>query len=336
VPPPAAGPPTPEAPKEVGLGIGASTLSAIGWGFSGVFAALAWTPPVVLTFYRMTFAAALLSAIALARGRRIDWRALRIAAPGGILLVADLILFYAAVRLTRVAIATVIGVLQPALILMTAGRLFGEKVDRARVIGTVVAVAGVAIIVDGGGSPGPHELLGDLLAACSLLAWSGYFIASKWARPHVDALVYTAGVSIVGVVIALPAVFVAGQTLTKVRAGDWTWIVLLAVVPGAAHFFMNWAHQHLDASVSSVIVSGNPIVAAIAAWIILGQGLSALQMLGGLVGIAAIAFVAAWGGPAARRIRSPRDQATVPGGPAARRIRSPRAGATVPGGRPRR
>jgi drug/metabolite transporter (DMT)-like permease len=283
----------PEAPSKVGLGIGASVVSAVGWGFAGIFAAVAWAPPAVLTFYRMAIASVVLAILVMLKGHRISWHVLRIAAPGGILLACDLVMFYAAVRLTRVAVATVIGTLQPALILMTAGWLFGERIDRVKVLGTLVAVAGVALIVDGGGNPGHDQLLGDLLAVGSLFAWSGYFIVSRRAAPSVDALVYTAGVSAVGVLIALPAVFLAGDTLTDIRAGDWNWIVLLALIPGGAHFFMNWAHRHLDASVTSVIVSSNPIIAAVAAYIILGQRLSAIQIIGGVIGIVAIGFVAA-------------------------------------------
>jgi drug/metabolite transporter (DMT)-like permease len=55
---------------------------------------------------------------------------------------------------------------------------------------------------------------------------------------------------------------------------------------------MNWAHRYVDASVSSVIGSSNPIVAALAAVVILGQPLTAVQVACGLVAIMAIAIVA--------------------------------------------
>jgi drug/metabolite transporter (DMT)-like permease len=55
---------------------------------------------------------------------------------------------------------------------------------------------------------------------------------------------------------------------------------------------MNWAHRYVDASISSVIGSSNPIVAAAAALVILGQPLTAIQVGGGLVGLVAITVVA--------------------------------------------
>jgi drug/metabolite transporter (DMT)-like permease len=124
------------------------------------------------------------------------------------------------------------------------------------------------------------------------LSWSAYWLTSKHARALQDSLEYTAGVTIVAAVTVTPIVLLSGQSLGRVEAGDWLWLCLLAIVPGTAHLLMNWAHRYVDASVSSVIGSSNPIFAAVAAVVILGQPLTALQVCGGLVGIAAIAAVA--------------------------------------------
>jgi drug/metabolite transporter (DMT)-like permease len=70
------------------------------------------------------------------------------------------------------------------------------------------------------------------------------------------------------------------------------WIALLSVVPTGAHLLMNWAHRYLDVSIASIIGSANPIVAAVASYVILGQRLDAIQMAGGIVGIAAITVIA--------------------------------------------
>jgi len=55
---------------------------------------------------------------------------------------------------------------------------------------------------------------------------------------------------------------------------------------------MNWAHRYVDATISAVIGSSNPVFAAAAAVVILGEPLKAVQIVGGLVGVAAIAMVA--------------------------------------------
>jgi drug/metabolite transporter (DMT)-like permease len=54
---------------------------------------------------------------------------------------------------------------------------------------------------------------------------------------------------------------------------------------------MNWAHRFVDASISSVISCLSPLVAAIAAKIILSQPLTLVQLGGVLLGLAAIAVI---------------------------------------------
>jgi drug/metabolite transporter (DMT)-like permease len=88
-------------------------------------------------------------------------------------------------------------------------------------------------------------------------------------------------------------VLASSQALGRVHATDFVWILLLALVPGSGHFLMNWAHRFVDASVSSAISCLAPLVAAIVAIPILGQSLSLLQVVGELIGLAAIAIVAA-------------------------------------------
>jgi drug/metabolite transporter (DMT)-like permease len=176
--------------------------------------------------------------------------------------------------------------------MIVARPMLAERVDRWTVVWTVVAIAGVVVIVVGGGAPSFAQVKGDLLAVGSLFAWAGYFVASKRARPHIAALDYTTGVTIICALSTSVAVFVSRQSVTSVDSSDWLWIILLAVVPSGGHVLVNWAHHYLDVTISSVIVSANPVVAAVGAYFILGQTLDPLQILGGAVGVAAIAVVA--------------------------------------------
>jgi len=154
-------------------------------------------------------------------------------------------------------------------------------------------MVGVSIAVIGPGAAGHHRVLGDFLAVGALLSFTTYWLLSKRARELTGAIEYTAGVMIVAAICATPIVLLAGQSLSRIHLGDWTWIVLLAVVPGGGHLIMNWAHRFVDASISSAISCLAPLVAAVVAIPILGQSLSWLQVGGVLVGLSAIAVVAA-------------------------------------------
>ncbi len=286
-----AAPPTRSRHQAVGLG--ASGLASVGWGFAAIFARLASAPGLVLCFYRLWLGAALLSIAVYASGRRLSWDHFRDSWLGGLFLAGDMAMFFCALKLTSVVDVTVIGAVQPALVLMVARPLFGERMGRWDVFWILVAMVGVSAAVIGPGVTSHHQLLGDLLATGSMLSWSAYWLVSKHARAKQNALEYTAVVTIVAAATLTLVVLVSAQSLARVHAGDSLWIALLAVVPGGAHLVMNWAHKYVDASVSSVIGASNPIVAAAAAVVILRQPLTVVQVGCGLAGLAAIAIVAA-------------------------------------------
>ncbi len=278
--------------RQPALGLAASAAAAAGWGVAAIFVKLADVPALVLTFYRLWVAVAILLVACVVTRHLPRWRHLAASVPGGILLAADMACFFSAVKITSIADVAVIGALQPALVLLVAGRMFAETVAATDIAWTAVAIAGVGLVVAGPGLPSSHHLAGDALAAVSLLAWSGYFVISKRARQASGALEYTFGVTLVAAVVLVPVVFISGEGFVVSRPGAWLWIGLLAVVPGTGHLLMNWAHRGVDVSVSSVVGASNPVFAAGGAWLVLHQALDLIQVVGGIVGIAAICVVA--------------------------------------------
>jgi len=274
------------------IGVGASALAATLWGFAGIFAVLTSAPGIVLTFYRLWLSTGFFFVLVYASGRRLTWKTMRASWPGGILLAGDMAMFFSAVKLTSIVDVTVILAMQPALVFIVARRLFGERLARWDVLWIVLAIAGVTVTVIGPSVSARHRVAGDLLAVGALLCWSGYWLVAKRARAKVDALEYTAGVTVVAALTVIPILLVSGQALSRVRTGDWLWISLLAIVPGAAHLLMNWAHRYVDASISSAISCLNPLVAAVAALVILDQPLTPVQVGGALAGLVAVAVIA--------------------------------------------
>ncbi len=210
---------------------------------------------------------------------------------GGVFLASDLAMFISSVKLTSVVDATVITAMQPALVLMVSRRLFGEHVGRWDVFWIVLAMSGVVAAVLGSGATSHHQLVGDLLAVGALLCWSAYWLVSKHARVVHNAMEYTAGVAIVAAVVVTPLVLLVGDRLTEVRAGDWLWISLLTVGPGLGNLVMNWAHRYVYASISSVIGCLSPLVAAVAAKVLLNQSMTLFQISGVIGGLVSVTVV---------------------------------------------
>jgi drug/metabolite transporter (DMT)-like permease len=281
----------PVSARQRALGVSVDVVAATLWGFTGIIVTYAGAAPFVLTFYRLWISAALMLATLYLRHRRLQWSVLLHAAPSGLLLCANLTCYVFAFRLTSITDASVIGALQPALVLIMAAMLFGEVVGVREVALTVTAIAGVAgVVVAAPASIGVHGR-GDLVAVLGTLAFSGYWVFAKSARQQIPTLEFMAGVWLVAAIGITPVALAARESFAA-SPDEWPWIVALAVVPGVGHVLMNWGHRFVDASVSAVIGILNAPVAAVAALIILGQALSLLQILCGVVAVTAIALVA--------------------------------------------
>ena len=246
----------------------------------------------VLGFHRLWIGALVTVAVFVARGGRLSWALLRDCVPGGVAFGLDIVLFFSALRHTTVANATVIGALQPALLLLVVGRLFGERVTAAIVGWTAVAIAGVAIVMYGSAGTPAWSLLGDILAIGALFAWTGYFVASKQARKDRGALEYLAGLLVVATVLAAPiAVFLGGRFLPE-HGIDWAWIAVLAVGSGGfGHLLINWAHDHVDLSVMSILTLAVPVFAATSAALFLDEPIVGAQVVGIAIVFVALAVV---------------------------------------------
>jgi drug/metabolite transporter (DMT)-like permease len=301
-------------------GLGASAVATFAWGLSGIFVVLTTQPALVAALERLWLGVPLIAVLLIASRRRLYWPVLWRSLPGGVLLCGDIALFFSAVKLTSIADATIIGALQPVLVLFIAKPLFHEKVSLADTAWTALAIGGMAAVILGSsGAMARHGAIGDLLAAGSVCCWTGYWLVSKRARMSsrkdssgapspasaVGSIEYTAGVMLVAAVAMVPVTLLSREHLTAGTLEDWLWLGLLALLPGAAHLLANWAHRFVDVSVSSVIVSINPVIAAGAAAVVLHQSLNGSQTAGGLVAVLAVVMLAR------RAARIKLDQAAV-------------------------
>jgi drug/metabolite transporter (DMT)-like permease len=247
---------------------------------------------MAISFHRLWIGALLTSTAFLATGGRISRRLLRVALPGGLAFGLDIVLFFSAVKETTVANATVIGALQPVLILAVAKRLFGERPRLADGFWACVAIAGAVIVVVSATDTGQASRTGDLLAVAALFAWTWYFVASKQARVELSSFEYLAGLSIVAAVAVAPVALLSGERLAVPEVWGWVTIVAIAVVNGAlGHFLMNWAHGHVPIVVMSLMTLAIPVFAAAAAAVFIDEPVTGAQVGGMALVIASLAIV---------------------------------------------
>lgn len=248
-------------------------------------------PGLALAFYRLTVGAVVYSALLRLTGGRLTRQTVLTAAPGGIAFGLDMALFFVALKHTSVADASVITALQPALVFLVAGPLFGERLG-ARILGwTAVAVVGVVVAIVGSASGAGRALSGDLAATASLFAWSYYFVASKQIRRHLSALEYQAAISVVAAFVVAPFALVRPSDLAVPDVATAGWVLVMVLVPGGGHLLVNWAHRYSTITLASTLTLGIPVIGILGAAVVLGEPVAAVQVLGIVIALGALALV---------------------------------------------
>jgi drug/metabolite transporter (DMT)-like permease len=202
------------------------------------------------------------------------------------------IFFFQALHATRVANVTIIASLQPALVAFLAAKLFAEPVAWRALPYLAAAFAGVAVvIISTDGQPGvaPH---GNALALLNLLAFTGYFLASKRIRNDLDSTEYVTGMTTVAAIVMSATLLVTGPAPVPPTPGDAAVLLAIAAFPGSiGHILMSWAHPMLSAFTISSMILVVPVIASVAAVFLLDEPLHRWQILGGAIALAGVAAI---------------------------------------------
>lgn len=286
------------AARPHGIGIRGSrtgTLAVLAavtiWGVTNTLVKLSHLSALTFAVYRLWLGAALLFLALLVGRRRITWGHARAAVPAGMLFGVQIAFWFGALKHTSLVDATMISALQPALVLLVAGRMFGERAAGRDVALALASLVGVAIVTLGTSGTPAWSLGGDLLAVAALVGWTAYMLMSKRARDRVPALQYMAVVFLVAAVVIVPIALVGGAPLGGIRSTDWLILVVFVAGASSGHVLLAWAHTSVDVTLSSTLLLAQPVVTSVAALLILGEPIPPLAIVGGAVVLGSLGAV---------------------------------------------
>jgi drug/metabolite transporter (DMT)-like permease len=277
-------------PRATRLGLAAVLVPIAAFSLMNLVVKVVDTPPIVFAFYRLWIGSAVMLVLLAALHRRLSWATVRRAAVSGVLFGANICFFFSALRLTSIADVLIVAALQPALTLLVAGPMFGERVTAHDVVWTTVSLAGVVLVVVGSSGTPVWSWKGDLFAVGALLAWTTYWILSKRVRQDVPAIEYMTAVTIVAALSVTPVAMLSGQSF-HLRWSDGAWLLLFVAGAQGGHSLLAWSHAQVDVSISSLLILIEPVLSPVAALVILGEPLPALSIVGILVTVVAVGMV---------------------------------------------
>ena len=260
--------------------------------FAPIFVRLSDTGPVASAFWRCALAVPVLwlwlGARREARGaRQVRMLPLVLA---GLFFASDLGVWHFSILFTSVANSTVLANLAPIFVTL-AGWLFWKKtVTRTFLVGMFVAIAGMFVLVGPNFAAGGRPLLGDALGALTAVFYAGYFLAIKVAR---DARASTARLmawsTAITALVLLPIALLMPQPFWPSSAQGWWVLVGLALVSQClGQGLIAYAFAHLPASLSSVSLLIQPVMAALFAWALFGEAIGPVQFTGAAIVLAGI------------------------------------------------
>ncbi|MFD6435371.1 DMT family transporter [Streptomyces venezuelae] len=296
-----------------GVGLGLALLSAVAFGGSGVAAKPlieAGLDPLHVVWLRVAGAALVMLPVAWRHRGLLRSRPALLAGFGLLAVAGVQACYFAALSRIPVGVALLIEYLAPALVLGWVRFVQRRPVTRAAALGVVLAVGGLACVVEVWAGLS-FDAVGLLLALGAACCQVGYFVLSDQGSDAGADAPDPLGVIAYGLLVGtlvLTAVARPWGMDWSVLTGDadldgsavpaWTllaWIVLIATV--VAYVTGVLSVRRLSPQVAGVVACLEAVIATALAWVVLGEHLSAPQVVGGAVVLVG-AFIAQSSAPA--------------------------------------
>ncbi|MEV6717459.1 EamA family transporter [Lentzea sp. NPDC051208] len=288
-------------------GLIAAAVSFISFGTSGAFVKplleAGWSPAAAVTARALTAGLVLLPfVLVLMRGRwslllQARWPVLGMGLVG---VAITQVLYFAAIQRIPVATALLIEFLAPLILVGFTWAVSRRTPAPVVLIGSVLAVGGLVLVI-GPGAIQAVDPIGLAAAFGAAIGCSVYFVIA--ARPNnglppvalagAGLLLAAPVLALIGATGLLPFTATFGDVPLFGEPTPW-WVPLLVVaVIGTALAYASGitASGILGSRLASFIALLEVVSASLFAWLLLGEGLSPLQLLGGLLILGGIASV---------------------------------------------
>jgi len=267
------------------------SMTALFWAGNSIVgrAARELVPPAALSFWRWTFALALLLPLAWPHLKR-DWPVLRAHWPvmailGALGIGAFNTLLYSGLQTTTALNSMLIQSAQPALILMLGGLVMRDRTSARQIAGVLVSLAGVLMVI----ARGDLALLlalrlnaGDAIIAFAVLLWALYSVLLR-KRPPVHPLSFLAASIMVGLVVIAPVYLMelaSGRRIVP-ETGSALAIAYVSVFPSfLAYLFFNRGVELIGSAATAQFMNVMPLMGAGLAMLFLGEALHLFHVAG--------------------------------------------------------
>ena len=265
----------------------AAAIGALLIAFSAVLVRLADTTPSTAAFYRCAYALPPLLLLALVERRAyggLPWPQIRLGLIAGVFFAIDLVVWHHSIEMVGAGLATVLGNTQVVLVAIIAWVVLGEKPDKRLIASIPVVMIGVVLIsgVVGQGAYGRDPVMGVILGIATGVAYAGYLLIlrrgnSDIRRPAGPLFAATLSGAVCALLIGAPL----GELQLIPTWPAHGWLLILALgVQVAGWMVISISLPRLDAAMTSVLLTIQPVGSVLLGIVILAEAPSAFQLVG--------------------------------------------------------
>ena len=279
--------------SEIRRGTAEMTAAMLISGTIGWFVLMSGQPVTGVVFWRCLFGALTLlivcASMGLLRPGILSLRTFAIAVGGGVAIVLNWLLLFAAYSHASISIATTVYNTQPFMLLGLGALFLGEKITPTKLFWLGLAFAGMIVIVEGKSSEAAGAgsyAIGILLSLSAAFFYALAAIAAKWLKgtpPHLIALIQVS----TGILMLAP--FADFSALPR-DAGGWSILATMGIVhTGLMYVLLYGAIQKLPTHLTGALSFIYPIAAIVVDRFAFGHVLGIVQIVGAVIILAAAA-----------------------------------------------
>ncbi|MBR5477058.1 MAG: DMT family transporter [Bacteroidaceae bacterium] len=179
--------------------------------------------------------------------------------------------------------------------LIVGWRYPDERLGKAGVVGSVVALAGMALVVFNGNFVLKLSPLGDILALAACICWALYSQLIKRLGIRYSNMLVTRKIFAYGLLTILPLVLVRGINYDVVINGGvqvWGNILFLGCVASMFCFLgWNWCLERMGTVRATNLLYLNPVVAITTSSLFLGERVTWLALTGAVLILCGLLFM---------------------------------------------
>ena len=179
--------------------------------------------------------------------------------------------------------------------LIVGWRYPAERLGKAGMVGSVVALGGMALVVFNGNFVLKLSPLGDVLALGACICWALYSLLIKHLGARYDNMLITRKVFGYGLLTIIPLLLWRGINCDIVIYGGaavWGNILFLGVVASMLCFLgWNWCLARLGTVRATNFLYLNPVIAIVSSALVLGERVTWIAVLGAVCILAGLVYV---------------------------------------------